>query len=232
MLHFGFVTKYLSDAIVTGILVFKCKKFLNLLSWLCSSQRLYNGCCIPHRSYSDKLLAWLFRIENKDHVQIHWGISYVDPFLSHDPDNNYFSIEKNCIELFKSIEKTNLAACIISIVSIIFLYVIKEQVNHRFSKKMFMPVPIELLVVSLSPGSVLLHTKIKGILPIGRFWYFVFILVQIQSKIWCQHCGRSTTWVCWCFLFSFVSLQKIRNLKISKSHFFDFIGSGLSSWFL
>jgi solute carrier family 26, other len=48
---------------------------------------------------------------------------------------------------------TNLAACIVSIISILMLYLVKEQINNRFQKKMFMPVPIDLIVVII--GTVL-----------------------------------------------------------------------------
>ncbi len=54
---------------------------------------------------------------------------------------------KAFIEIFLHIRETKLAACIISLVTIVVLYLVKEQINYRFKDRMFMPVPIELLVV-------------------------------------------------------------------------------------
>jgi MFS superfamily sulfate permease-like transporter len=54
---------------------------------------------------------------------------------------------KEYIEIFKNIAKTNIATLIISIVSCIFLYLIKHFVNERYKLKMPAPVPVELLLV-------------------------------------------------------------------------------------
>ena len=54
---------------------------------------------------------------------------------------------KNLIEIGKNIVNTNWATVIVSFISCLFLYIVKEQINERFKAKLPVPVPIELIVV-------------------------------------------------------------------------------------
>lgn len=58
--------------------------------------------------------------------------------------------EKNLIEIFRVIDKTNIATFIISIICILFLHFSKTQINDRFKKKLPLPIPFELLVVIIA----------------------------------------------------------------------------------
>ena len=81
---------------------------------------------------------------------------------------------KNLIEIGKNIVNTNWATVIVSFISCLFLYIVKEQINERFKAKLPVPVPIELIVVVV--GTVLSYfIKLKqnynvvtiGELPVG-----------------------------------------------------------------
>lgn len=48
------------------------------------------------------------------------------------------------------IEKTNPATVVISVVSIIFIYVSKTYINEKFKDKLPVPVPVELIIVVVS----------------------------------------------------------------------------------
>ena len=58
------------------------------------------------------------------------------------------------IEIFSVIfQKSNIPTIIVSAVSIFILALVREQINDRFKAKMIMPVPIELIVVSIRNAS-------------------------------------------------------------------------------
>ncbi len=59
-----------------------------------------------------------------------------------------FIIIGEIIHIFKNITKINIVTFIISIVSVLFLFIIKTFVNERFKAKLPVPVPIELILVS------------------------------------------------------------------------------------
>ena len=50
--------------------------------------------------------------------------------------------------MVKEITKINWATFIISLISIVFIYLIKVQVNHRFQKQLPAPLPVELMAVA------------------------------------------------------------------------------------
>lgn len=58
-----------------------------------------------------------------------------------------FKLIKTYISVFENIVHTNIAALVISLTSIVVLYVIKEYVNEKFKHKLKVPIPIELLVI-------------------------------------------------------------------------------------
>ena len=60
----------------------------------------------------------------------------------------FLLVSKYFILLFSNITKTNIATMIISIISMIVLFVVKQFINRRYAKKLIAPVPIELVVVS------------------------------------------------------------------------------------
>ena len=81
---------------------------------------------------------------------------------------------KDFIEIFKNIGKTNIATLIVSIISMIFLYIVKMHINERFKKKMIAPIPVELIVVIVGTVSSYFiglnenyKVKIIGFLPLG-----------------------------------------------------------------
>lgn len=57
------------------------------------------------------------------------------------------SILKNIIGIFGSILKTNVTTLIISVISIVVIYVVRRFINEKFKKKLPAPIPIELIVV-------------------------------------------------------------------------------------
>ncbi len=59
-----------------------------------------------------------------------------------------FKYLKELVHILKNIIKTNIVTLIISICSIIFLFIIKTFVNERFKNKLPMPIPIELILVT------------------------------------------------------------------------------------
>jgi len=58
---------------------------------------------------------------------------------------NYSYIFQTYKHVFNNIHHTNYAAVIMSVTSIVILYLVKFQVNRRF--KLRMPIPIDLIVV-------------------------------------------------------------------------------------
>lgn len=103
ILHFGFVTKYLSDAIVGGLSV-------GAVYQVIISQ-----------------------------IKVLLGIKL-------NPLTIPFVFIGTTIEIFKHIHKTNIACLVISIISLIVLFVFKV-VNDKYSHKFPAPIPIEITVV-------------------------------------------------------------------------------------
>ena len=58
-----------------------------------------------------------------------------------------FKIIGELIEIFTEIKHTNIATLSVSIISMIFLYVIKHFINEKYKKRMVAPVPIEFMIV-------------------------------------------------------------------------------------
>ena len=54
------------------------------------------------------------------------------------------------IDLFSKITQTQLAAVLIAVICIVILYLTKEYVNPKVKARIKMPVPIELIVVSIA----------------------------------------------------------------------------------
>jgi len=103
MLHFGFVTKYLSDAIVGGLSV-----------------------------------GAVFQVIISQ-IKVLLGIKL-------NPLTIPFIFIGTAIELFKHISKTNIAVLIISIISLVVLFVFK-MINDKYSHKFPAPIPIEIITV-------------------------------------------------------------------------------------
>ena len=61
-----------------------------------------------------------------------------------------FKIIKTYREIFTHITEANVAAIIITIIAIAFIFLIKECINERFKHKLFIPIPVELLVVIIA----------------------------------------------------------------------------------
>ena len=81
---------------------------------------------------------------------------------------------KNFIEIFKQIGNTNITTLLVSIISMVFLYIVKIHINERFKKKMIAPIPVELIVVVVATVAsyyIGLNEKYKvnivGNLPLG-----------------------------------------------------------------
>ncbi|PVD35184.1 hypothetical protein C0Q70_06465 [Pomacea canaliculata] len=58
-----------------------------------------------------------------------------------------FQVGETYIAVFKVIAKTNIAELVITLICIIFIYVVKEHVNSRIKAKCRIPIPVELIVV-------------------------------------------------------------------------------------
>lgn len=67
--------------------------------------------------------------------------------LSIPRHNGALKIIFTIIDVCKNLPKANWVTVVISIISIIIMYVIKVHVNQRFSKKLKIPIPIELIVM-------------------------------------------------------------------------------------
>ncbi|XP_052269419.1 prestin-like [Dreissena polymorpha] len=82
-------------------------------------------------------------------VAIHVGTSQVKYVfgLNIPRTDGMFQVVNTYIHIFSNIHKTNIATLIISIICVVALYLVKEQINQRFKKKLRVPVPIELIVV-------------------------------------------------------------------------------------
>ncbi len=85
-----------------------------------------------------------------------------------------FKIIGELIEIFTEIKHTNIATLIISIISMIFLYVIKHFINEKYKSKMPVPIPVELIVVIFGTLFSYLfhfnkrwHIQVVGPIPLG-----------------------------------------------------------------
>ena len=58
-----------------------------------------------------------------------------------------FRLPLTWADICRNLVNTNIPTLIISIITLVILIVLKEGINKRFAKKMFMPVPAELIVV-------------------------------------------------------------------------------------
>ncbi len=56
--------------------------------------------------------------------------------------------EKELVDVFAHLSKTNVATMVISIVSMIIIFCVKHFINEKFKEKMIAPVPIDLIVVT------------------------------------------------------------------------------------
>lgn len=63
---------------------------------------------------------------------------------------NLFQIINTYVRVFQELPNTNLPTLLLSVICMIFLYIIKVYVNQRYKTKLKMPVPIELAVVVVS----------------------------------------------------------------------------------
>lgn len=91
------------------------------------------------------------------------------------PDfSGMFALIKTCTAIFSTIHLSNPATAIISAVSIIVIYLVDKFVNERFTKRMRVPIPVELLVLIIGTiVSSCLHvnarygTKVIKDMPVG-----------------------------------------------------------------
>lgn len=59
-----------------------------------------------------------------------------------------FSVQ-SLVAVFKDISSTNVSTLIVGLVCVVFLYGVKD-INERFKKKLPIPIPGEIIVVTLS----------------------------------------------------------------------------------
>ena len=52
-------------------------------------------------------------------------------------------------DIVMNIPSTNAAAILTSIISMVILYLVKVQINQRFKSQLKIPIPIEIIVVSM-----------------------------------------------------------------------------------
>lgn len=60
----------------------------------------------------------------------------------------FFLLKKGLRNLLSNLHKTNAATFVIALICMVILYIVKHFINERYKAKMFMPVPIEFLVVN------------------------------------------------------------------------------------
>ncbi|KAK3606365.1 hypothetical protein CHS0354_042001 [Potamilus streckersoni] len=107
---------------------------------------------------------------------VHVGTSQVKNILGIKipRTDGLFQIINTYKYIFLKIVQTNIPTLVISIICMALLYIVKEQVNQRFKKKLKVPIPIELCVVVL--GTVTshfwnfnkrFHVQIVGDIPTG-----------------------------------------------------------------
>ncbi|XP_062575438.1 sulfate transporter-like [Saccostrea cucullata] len=83
---------------------------------------------------------------------VHIATSQLPPLLgiSIPRYGGAFKIVKTYSALFGHITEANVAAIITTILCIAFIFIIKECINERFKDKLFIPIPVELLVVIIA----------------------------------------------------------------------------------
>lgn len=130
------------------------------ISLFCLSQVIF---AIFHVGFVTKYLSDPIVAGFTTGAAIHIVVSQIGSLLGYSAKKPKiaFKLVGAFIEIFKKITETNLAAVIISIVAIVVLYLVKEQINYRFKDKMFMPVPIELLVVRAKNKEKIASSKKK-----------------------------------------------------------------------
>ncbi|RUS75829.1 hypothetical protein EGW08_016421 [Elysia chlorotica] len=62
----------------------------------------------------------------------------------------YASIIKTWIYIFSKLPETNIATLMISIISMLVIYLVKRFINDKYKKRMRIPIPIELVVVIIA----------------------------------------------------------------------------------
>ena len=62
----------------------------------------------------------------------------------------YTSMIKTWIAIFSKLPQTNVAALLISIISMLVVYLVKRFINEKYKKRMRVPIPIELIVVIIA----------------------------------------------------------------------------------
>ncbi|CAF0955390.1 unnamed protein product [Brachionus calyciflorus] len=106
----------------------------------------------------------------------HVVVSQISTLLGIKLGDNHipFVLIGDFIEIGKNIANTKIATLIISIISIIFLYIVKIHINEKYKAKLPVPIPVELIVVVV--GTVASYfgkfnqkygVKIIGDLPLG-----------------------------------------------------------------
>ena len=70
---------------------------------------------------------------------------------------------KTYIQFFTIIAETNVTALIISIICVTILLVIRIHINERFQKKLPIPIPTELFIVSSSSFQIMFHVNILSV---------------------------------------------------------------------
>ncbi|XP_048729626.2 sulfate transporter-like [Ostrea edulis] len=83
---------------------------------------------------------------------VHIATSQIPPLLgiSIPRYGGAFKIVKTYTAIFENITEVNVAAIITTIICIAFIFLIKECINERFKDKLFIPIPVELLVVIIA----------------------------------------------------------------------------------
>jgi MFS superfamily sulfate permease-like transporter len=85
-----------------------------------------------------------------------------------------FVIIGDFIDIFSNIMGTKIATLLISLVSCIFLYIVKIHINEKYKAKLPVPIPVELIVVVV--GTIASYfgkfnesygVKVIGDLPLG-----------------------------------------------------------------
>lgn len=124
ILHFGYVTVYLSDSIVQG---FTTGCSIHIIT---SQIPTLLGIKIPTVTGQSKVIK--VKLKQKLFSRI----------------TNFNYLPKNWIEIFKNIKYSNPATCICSAISIALFAGVRDQINERFKGRMPIPIPIELIIVS------------------------------------------------------------------------------------
>ena len=95
---------------------------------------------------------------------LHVVVSQIDKLLGVKLGENHliFVLIGDFINIFSHIKSANWITIVISVVSILVLYLVKTFVNERYKKKLPFPIPVELFVVSarnVSTGSFICQSR-------------------------------------------------------------------------